>query len=212
MHPFPRLFPALFITIFSFVTSVPARAVSPSDVVQSDVPISLSKQIPSPVVPAEGWKRESITVAGTTAPPTINGKLDDPCWSKATHYAGFYRYAGNSPVVDQTELWFCADKTHLYVAFHCLDANPGAIKDSEIQENSNGIFQDDYVAFDVDSQTSRKGYSTFVVSARGTQWAQPEGGDRRQPELGGRLEGSVRAHARRLDFGNVHSVFAAALS
>ena len=130
-------------------------------------------------VPADPavWSRQSFTVASCTQPPTIDGTLGDACWKTATKAAGFFRYGGGhaAPPSEQTQAWICADKTHLYFAFRCLDDHPELIRAGETQRNGN-IFHDDYVGIDIDSQNSRRGFSSFFVSARGTQSEILEGG------------------------------------
>ena len=123
------------------------------------------------------WSRQSFTVAPCTQPPTIDGKLNDACWKTATRAAGFFRYGGGhpAPAAEQTQSWICADKTHLYFAFRCLDDHPELIKAGETQRNGN-LYSDDYVGIDIDSQNNHRGYSSFFISARGTQAEQLEGG------------------------------------
>ena len=135
-----------------------------------DVPVSV------PTDPAV-WSRQSFTVAPCAQPPVMDGRLNDACWKTATKATGFFRYGGGhaAPALRQTQAWICADKTHLFFAFRCLDDHPELIKASETQRNGN-IFRDDYVGIDIDSQNNRRGYSSFFVSARGTQAEQIEGG------------------------------------
>ncbi len=105
----------------------------------------------------------------------MDGRLDDACWKTATHASGFYRLGGTAPITEQTEGWICADATHLYVAFHCLDSHPERIHASQIQRNGS-IGEDDFVGIDIDSQNNHHGLSTFDVTARGTQGEALEGG------------------------------------
>lgn len=134
------------------------------------------QSIPNPEPPAGEWKRAQVVVAHTDTPPKIDGAIDDACWLNATHVAGFYRSGGTSPVVDQTETWFCADDRRLYFAFHCLDSHPEQIAASETTRDSDGIFQDDQINIDIDSQSSRRNLSSFFVTPRGTQKQFLEGG------------------------------------
>ena len=136
----------------------------------------LASSVPSPATPA-AWARQTIAVAPCAVTPKIDGRLDDACWRTATRASGFYRLSGSSPIApaDQTEVWLSADKTHLYVAFHCLDSQPQRIHASATQRDGN-VYGDDYVGIDVDSQNSRHNYSSFFVTARGTQAEQIEGG------------------------------------
>ncbi len=132
--------------------------------------------VPVPTDPAV-WARQNFVVAPCAVPPVMDGKLNDPCWKTATRADGFFRYGGGHapPAGEQTQAWVCADKTHLYFAFRCLDDHPELIKAGETQRNGN-IFHDDYVGIDIDSQNNRRGFSSFFVSARGTQAEQLEGG------------------------------------
>jgi len=131
--------------------------------------------IPAPVPPPASWTRLTFAVATCPEPPKIDGRLDDACWKTATHVRGFYRYGGGTPSPQQTEVWICADRTHLYFAFRCLDSRPDLIQSSMTQRNGN-LGHDDFVGMDIDSQGSRHGFSTFITTARGTQFEQLEGG------------------------------------
>lgn len=136
----------------------------------------LASIIPSPPTPA-AWLRQTIAIAPCAMPPKIDGYLDDVCWKTATHAAGFFRLGGTAPIdpANQTEAWLCADKTHLYIAFHCLDSHPELIHASQIQRGGN-IGEDDFVGVDIDSQNNHHGTSTFRVTVRGTQAEYLEGG------------------------------------
>ena len=136
----------------------------------------LASSIPSPSTPV-AWARLTMPIAVCAAPPKVDGSLDDACWKTATRAGGFYRLGGTAPIQpgDQTEAWICADATHLYLAFHCLDRHPEMIHANQIQRNGR-ISEDDYVAVDIDSQNNHHGYSTFSVTARGTQGENIEGG------------------------------------
>lgn len=146
--------------------------VNNGDVVGDELPVS----IPSPPTPA-AWARQTISIAPCAVPPKIDGRLDDACWKTATRAGGFFRLGGTGPIspADQTEAWLCADGTHLYLAFHCLDSHPERIHASQIQRNGS-IGEDDYVGVDIDSQNNHHGLSSFSLTARGTQGENLEGG------------------------------------
>lgn len=135
-----------------------------------DLPVSV------PTDPA-AWSRQSFAVAACAAPPKIDGRLSDACWKTATKASGFFRYGGGHPAppAEQTQAFVCADKTHLYLAFRCLDDHPELIKAGETIRNGN-IGQDDFIGLDIDSQNNRRGFSTFIVTPRGTQFETVEGG------------------------------------
>ncbi len=158
------------------IPTKPLPQVVPTPPTQSLPEEETEEAISLPTDPA-AWARQTITVASCAQPPTIDGKLNDACWKTATKASGFFRYGGGrpAPAAEQTQAWICADKTHLYFAFRCLDDHPELIKAGETVRNGN-IGQDDFVGLDIDSQNNRRGFSTFIVTPRGTQFEQIEGG------------------------------------
>ena len=157
---------------------------------------SFSNSVPVPTDPAV-WSRQSFTVASCAQPPVLDGKLGDACWKTATRASGFYKYGGGrpNPASEQTEAWICADKTHLYFAFRCLDDHPELIQSSMTQRNGS-LGHDDFVGMDIDSQNSRHGYSTFIVTPRGTQLEQLEGGTADNITWAGDWKSAVRRTKR----------------
>lgn len=135
----------------------------------------LSKDIPSPAIPTGPWTKATYQIAKTETAPRIDGNLDDACWKSGLHADGFYRFRTADAVHEQTEAWICADKSRLYVAFHCKDSHPELIRAHETQREGN-VDQDDYVGLAIDTQGTRRNVSQFTVTARGTQQTQLEGG------------------------------------
>jgi hypothetical protein len=161
----------------------PTTPVRPPDVTPTTRPETgtdeetlMSQSIASPAPPTGGWQRLQVSVPQTDAPPAIDGRLNDACWKTAFRAQGFYRLGTTAPITEQTEAWVTASKTHLYVAFHCLDSHPEQIRASETQRGGGGVFNDDAVSIDIDSQNSRRNFSTFVVTAGGIQAEEIEGG------------------------------------
>lgn len=163
-----------FTSFGRIVAILVALGIASLSAAQTDASSVIATQIPNPEAPA-AWKKETFTIPIVATPPRIDGHLDDLCWRSALHAAGFYRFHSADPVREQTEAWLCADKTHLYVAFHCRDSHPELIKEAETQREGN-IFSDDYVLIAIYSQGTRRNVSQFNISARGTQVTQIEGG------------------------------------
>lgn len=133
-----------------------------------------ARAIPNPTPPAV-WTRPQLQIARVVQAPKVDGILNDPCWAQATHVSGFYRQEGGAPIVEQTETWICTDKTHLYIAFHCIDSHPELIRQNETQREGS-VFDDDYVEVGIDSQGARRNFSYFAVNPRGTQREYLDGG------------------------------------
>lgn len=107
--------------------------------------------------------------------PVIDGDLNDDCWASAIRVSGFYRYGDTSSVADQTEAWICAGKRGFYFAFHCIDTQPESIRAFETQRDGD-LSKDDRVGVEIDSSNAHRAYSRFVVSAKGVQAEDIEGG------------------------------------
>ena len=135
----------------------------------------VSKKIDTPVIPTGVWVREKIVAPRASIAPKIDGDINDEVWKSAFKSSGFYRFGGNAPVTDQTEAWIIADKDTLYIAFHCIDSEPEKIRASETQRGGD-LEQEDHVTVSLDSQGTRRGFSSFLVSAIGTQQDFREGG------------------------------------
>ncbi len=158
------------------IPTKPLPQVVPTPPTQSVPEEETEEAIPVPTDPVV-WARQTIAVAPCTQPPTIDGSLNDACWKTATKASGFFRYGGGRPAAaaEQTQAWICADTSHLYFAFRCLDDHPELIKAGETIRNGN-VYADDFVGVDIDSQNSRRGNSSFLVTPRGTQAQNLEGG------------------------------------
>ena len=158
------------------IPTKPLPQVVPTPLTQAVPEEEADDAVPVPADPA-AWTRQTHTVAPCAQPPLIDGRLNDACWKTATKANGFFRYGGGraAPAAEQTQAFLCADKTHLYLAFRCLDDHPEQIKASETVRNGS-VYRDDFVGVDIDSQNSRRGYSAFIVTPRGTQAETLEGG------------------------------------
>lgn len=95
--------------------------------------------IAAPPPPPAVWSRQTFSIAPCAEPPKIDGRLDDPCWKAATKGRGFYRIGGGTPSAQQTEVSLCADQTHLYIAFRCLDSHPELIQSSMTQRTGAAV-------------------------------------------------------------------------
>ena len=174
------------------VPTPPTLGSSQTQGAASGPPGLLSRAIASPPVPA-AYKRLTTEVAACAVPPKIDGTIDDAAWKTATHAAGFFPLGTGTPIApaDQTEAWVCADKTHLYVAFHCLDSQPNKIHAAATQRDAS-LDSDDLVGIDIDSQNTRHAFSTFLVNPRGTQNESLEGGTASNITWAGDWKGAAR--------------------
>lgn len=99
----------------------------------------------------------------------VDGKLDDPVWATARKLTNFAEVEPGDNVRPQveTEALLAYDDEYLYVAFHCYDDNPGAIR-ATITDRDR-MFADDWVGVFIDTFRDKQNGYEFVVNPRGIQ-------------------------------------------
>src|SRR4029079_12484971 len=99
----------------------------------------------------------------------IDGKLDEPVWSRATRLTGFWQYqpVDGRPAEEQTEVlvWYAADAIYFGIIAH--DRNPAAIR-STVADRDN-IDNDDSVVIALDTFHHRRRAFFFGVNPLGVQ-------------------------------------------
>ena len=70
----------------------------------------------------------------TDAPITIDGKLDEPCWQRASAVTGFIDHKTEKPAREQTTVRVCYDDQWVYIGFTCSESDPNGILAVERKE------------------------------------------------------------------------------
>ncbi len=125
------------------------------------------------------------------APPTIDGVIDDPCWSAAYHTDRFWNTASRRAPCERTEAWFCLDRHAVYVAVHAHDSHPHEVKCQETKRGGN-IWSDDYIEIGIDADHAGDRLFWFQVTANGTQHDDIPGGSDAKIEWRGDWTGASR--------------------
>src|SRR6185436_17367326 len=121
----------------------------------------------------------ALTVVGKGSPTAeiprlessvqIDGKLDEPVWSRATRLSGFWQYqpVDGRPAEEQTEVlvWYAPDAVYFGVIAH--DKNPAAIR-ATVADRDN-IDSDDHIIIDLDTFHDRRRAFSFGVNPLGVQ-------------------------------------------
>ncbi|MCX6377728.1 MAG: DUF6067 family protein, partial [Armatimonadetes bacterium] len=101
-----------------------------------------------------------------SAPPVIDGRLDDACWRSGPQIARFMRLDEYKPAREQTSVYLAYDDQALYVAFKCTE--PEMPKLSATLKTD--IWHDDSVEVFIDPTRDRRHYMHFVASAAGVKY------------------------------------------
>lgn len=104
-----------------------------------------------------------LSVPQTKETPKIDGKLDEKLWSRALIMDNFKTMQpdyGQIPS-QKTIAYMTYDEDNIYFAFQCRDSEPDKIKASV--SNRDNMYQDDYIAFTLDTfNTMQEGYVFFL--------------------------------------------------
>ena len=99
--------------------------------------------------------REAVAPARLAQPPSLDGKLDDPCWKQATRLPRF-THRGR-PVEAETYAFVGYDDAALYVGVHCQEPLVKQMR-RRFTRHDQAIWSDDSIELFIDTDPDRAGY------------------------------------------------------
>jgi len=120
-------------------------------------------------MPASLPAHETLKPLRVSAPPVIDGVLDDAAWQEAqqiTDFKTFFPDFGRAPS-ERTLAYMAYDAENLYFAFHCHDRSPDKVKASMASRDT--IQTDDFVCINLDSFNDQQTFYAFYVNPLGIQ-------------------------------------------
>ena len=130
--------------------------------------------------------RPLVPAVRVSAPPEIDGVLDDPVWRTAPRLDDFYNFQLDTDPVDPTWIWVLYDSAHIYFAARCFDREPHLISAEETKRGGT-TGNDDHLSLNLDltDQACVASGWYFKVTARGTQSELVPGGSASKTEWRG---------------------------
>ncbi len=124
------------------------------------IPSIALAQLQSPVVRA----------VRVTAPPTIDGKLDDACWQHCNSVTDFYMVDPNpgAPVTQPTVVYLCYDDEKIYFGIHMSEDKPDAIQ-ATVTQRDGGVYMDDSFELMLDTYCDRRNAYYFMSNLLGAK-------------------------------------------
>jgi hypothetical protein len=108
-------------------------------------------------------------IPGATA-PAIDGRLDDPCWTRAVAATEFSDPGGNACVIEPTTVFFAQDASNLYFAARCTQTDgPPLVR---ALERDAAVHRDDCVGFFLCADPAEKTVYQIYFNAAGTVFDQ----------------------------------------
>jgi len=119
--------------------------------------------------PMTSEARETFFVPRVTAPPNLDGSLDDAAWKSAFSSDRFTVNLGQ-PAANKTRMWMAFDKDNLYLAFQCA-VTPGKLKTTFPKDyNGDGVWGDECLDFKISADGLRH-VQQFLVTPAGAYCA-----------------------------------------
>ena len=118
------------------------------------------------VASGENFLPVSWTALKASPMPSIDGRLDDPCWRVAYKTGPFVNLNACGFPSEATTGYLLYDDDNLYVA---CDLTAKALK-ADCAERDGEVYKDDCVEIFLDPSNGGKSYYHFIVNAKGVQY------------------------------------------
>ena len=103
-------------------------------------------------------------------PPTLDGRLDDICWERASRTTNFTLPGELTAVAKTVEAFVGYDDENLYMAFRCEEPEPDRLLLRHRQDHPD-IWQDDVIEVFLRTGGDRMAIDQLLVNAAGARWS-----------------------------------------
>ena len=130
--------------------------------------VSAAEKVPSP-------EQKRLDVYATSAPPVIDGKMDDPCWKDTAVTDRFHVFKTGAEPKEATEARVTYDAENLYVFITCHESQLDQIRATRPQDQPDeNVFNDDSVEIFLEPvpPTAEEGVNHFqlAINSLGTRF------------------------------------------
>jgi hypothetical protein len=131
---------------------------------------------PVPVAPSvitrDADGRATLRAVRLSAPIRLDGQLDEAVYATTPPLTDFFQMepVEGDIATEKTEGWIFFDDDAFYVTFRCWESRPDALVANEMRRDSNNIFQNDHIAFLIDTFYDRRNGVEFAINPIGGRW------------------------------------------
>ena len=107
-----------------------------------------------------------------SVPLKVDGHLDEAVYASVPPVSGLWQQEpveGDS-ATEKTEFWVFFDADRLYVSIRAWESNMAGLVANEMRRDNTNIFQNDHVAFLLDTFHDRRNGVEFAINAIGGRW------------------------------------------
>ncbi len=148
------------------VTHASAQPTATADVQAGPPPPELPETISR-----DGQGRATVRAVRLSAPPRIDGRLDEAIYEQVRPASGFIQMEpdGGQPATERTEVWVFYDEEQVYMTFRAWESQPDRMIVNEMRRDSGNIRQGDSVEFAFDTFRDRRNAILFEANALGAR-------------------------------------------
>jgi opacity protein-like surface antigen len=116
-----------------------------------------------------------IRIQKVSSSPKIDGFIEESFWGEITPLKDFVQFDpyNGKPPSEETFIYLAYDEDNLYVAFNCLDSQPGKIKGDLTPREKYGVNTNDDVRVILDTYYDKRNEYDFHVNSKGVQFDLP---------------------------------------
>ena len=135
---------------------------------------------PPPAAPAviarDAAGRATIRAVRLTAPIALDGRLDEAIYATVPPLSDFIQQEPQegAAATEKTDVWVLFDDERVYFSFRCWESAPERLIANEMRRDNVNVYQNDHVAFVIDTFYDRRNGLEFLVNP-----------------LGGRMDGQI---------------------
>ncbi len=147
-----------------------AREPSVTDIVNGTVEIGAAEPAAdAPVDAGVLTGRPVVRPVRVSAPPAIDGRLDDAAWIDAVHISEFVQLQplDGAPATESTDVYLAYDSTSIYLAFRARYKDPEIMRANRSDRDTT--FRDDLITVYFDTFLDQQRAYVFTVNAYGVQ-------------------------------------------
>ena len=113
--------------------------------------------------------RPVVRPVRASAPPAIDGRLDDAAWTDAAHITDFVQLQplDGEPATESTDVYLAYDSTAIYLGFRARYTNPAMLRANRADRDRT--FRDDIIAVYFDTFLDQQRAYVFTVNGYGVQ-------------------------------------------
>jgi hypothetical protein len=125
-------------------------------------------------VPAFAQSSSDVTLKAVrlAAPLKVDGHLDEEVYTSVSAVSGLWQQEPieGDAATEKTEFWVFFDADRLYVSVRAWESNMAGVVANEMRRDNTNIFQNDHVAFLLDTFHDRRNGVEFAMNAIGGRW------------------------------------------